>query len=151
MISIKLMTGKKFTGKPKKIAEGRVFAFSGGPFNAPGWPASNIHTDLKLAQSIGLTTRAVSATQYQSHLVDMLIDIFGLDWFKYGRIDSKFIATVDVNDIITSNISVVSSEPEGSMVRFIMETWCENQHGRKVLVGSASCLTEKSQTEIKHG
>ncbi len=132
----------QFTGKPKRLAEARVFAFSGGPLNAPGWPASNIHTDLKLAQSAGLPTRAISATQYQSHLVDLLIDIFGMDWFKSGVIDSKFVAIVDVNDIITSKLSVVSCVTEGNKLRINLEAWCENQFGRKVLVGTAHCLID---------
>jgi acyl dehydratase len=135
--------GTEITGKPHQLAEARVFAFSGGPFNAQGWPALNIHTDLKFARSVQLPSRAVSATQYQSHLVDMLINLFGETWFSGGKIDSKFIAIVDVGDSITSHLKVVSTEAEGKDVKVNLEAWAENQHGNKVLIGTASCLLDK--------
>jgi acyl dehydratase len=138
-----LAIGAQFTGKPKKVAESRVLAFSGGPLNAPGWPAANIHTNLKFAQSVGLPTRAISATQYQSHLIDMLIDIFGINWFKHGRIDSKFVVPVDVNDIITSKLIVTSIDLEGSAKMVKFDASCENQRGQKVLIGTASCIIAK--------
>jgi acyl dehydratase len=135
--------GTEIIGKPHQLAEARVFAFSGGPFNAPGWPAANIHTNLKFAQSVQLPTRAVSATQYQSHVVDMLINLFGEVWFKTGKIDSKFIAIVDVSDTITPHLKIVSREAEEKGVRVNLEGWSENQHGNKVLIGTASCLLDK--------
>jgi acyl dehydratase len=134
--------GAEFSGKPKPMEESRVFAFSGGKFNAPGWPAKNIHTSLDFAKSVGLPTRAVSATQYEGHLTDLLIDLFGKNWFKHGRMEAKFIALVDVNDVVTSRAVVVSNEKEGDTSRITLDTWCENQRGEKVLVGKSSCLVD---------
>lgn len=135
--------GAEFSGKPKPMDEARVFAFSGGKFNAPGWPAQNIHTSLDFAKSVGLPTRAVSATQYEGHLTDLLIDLFGNNWFAHGRMEAKFIALVDVNDIIMSRAVVLSMEDEGSAALVTLDTWCENQRGEKVLVGKSSCLIDK--------
>ena len=52
----------------------------------------------------------------------------------------KFIAIVDVGDRVLSKAIIRSKEEESGGVRFNLEVWCENQHGNKVAVGSASCL-----------
>jgi len=143
MINNNVKPGTQFSGKPKPMDEARVFAFSGGKFNAPNWPAKNIHTNLDFAKSVGLPTRAISATQYEGHLTDLMIDLFGLNWFKHGKMEAKFIALVDVDDIVTSKGTVLSNEKEGNGDRITLDTWCENQRGEKVLVGKSSCLIDK--------
>jgi acyl dehydratase len=135
-------TGTTFSGKPKKFAEARVLAFSGGKFNSPGWPTKNIHTDLNFAKAVGLPTRAISATQYEGDLTNLMICLFGASWFKHGKMEAKFVAVVDVDDVITSRAVVLSTEKEGNAVRIKLDSWCENQHGQKVLVGNSSCLIE---------
>jgi len=129
--------GAEFTGKRKTISETRVFAFSGGRFDAQGWPAKNIHTDLEFARSCGLQTRSVSATQYMGYLIELMLDLFGKSWLSYGRMDLKFIAIVDVGDQLVSKAVVTSREPEGSKTKFSLEIWCEDQRGNKVVVGTA--------------
>jgi hypothetical protein len=135
--------GTEYSGKAKVMAEARVLAFSGGKFNTPGWPASNIHTNLDFAKSVGLPTRAVSATQYEGHLTDLMIDLFGLNWFRHGKMEAKFIALIDVDDVVISKAVVLGSELEGDHIRISLDTWCENQRGQKVLVGKSSCLIDR--------
>jgi acyl dehydratase len=130
--------GSEFTGKRKTISEPRVFAFSGGRLNASGWPAKNIHTDLEFARSCGLQTRSVSATQYISYLIDLMLDLFGEGWLGHGKMDLKFIAIVDVGDQLVPKAVVTLKEPENSKTKFSLEIWCENQHGDKVAVGTAT-------------
>jgi acyl dehydratase len=129
--------GAEFTGKTKTISETRVFAFSGGRFDAPGWPAKNIHTDLEFAKSCGLQTRSVSATQYLGYLTELMIDLFGETWLSHGRMELKFIAIVDVGDRLVSKAVVTLKESEDSKTKFSLEIWCENQPGDKVVVGTA--------------
>jgi len=129
--------GDEFTGKRKTISEARVFAFSGGRMNAAGWPAKNIHTDLESARSCGLQTRSVSGTQYMGHLIELMVDLFGENWLSHGKMDLKFVAIVDVEDSLLTKAVVTSKELEGSRTRFILDMWCENQHGNKVAVGTA--------------
>ena len=132
--------GYEAFGKPKTLAEARVWAFSGGRFNVPGWPAKNIHTDLEFAKNCGVQTRAASATQYMGHLAELMIDLFGEKWFKHGKMELKFIAIVDVDDRLLSKAIVRSKEKESGGIRFNLDVWAENQHGNKVAVGTASCL-----------
>jgi len=130
--------GAVFTGKWKTISEARVFAFSGGRFSAPGWPAKNIHTDLEFARGCGLQTRSVSGTQYMGYLIELMVDLFGESWLSHGKMDVKFIAIVDVEDSLLTKAVITSKELEGSGTRFVLDMWCENQHGDKVVVGTAT-------------
>jgi acyl dehydratase len=132
--------GAEFTGKRKTISETRVFAFSGGRFDAPGWPAKNIHTDLEFAKSCGLQTRSVSATHYMGYLIELMVDLFGESWLSHGKMDLKFVAIVDVGDSLLTKAVVTSKELERSGTRFVLDMWCENQHGKKVAVGTAMGL-----------
>jgi acyl dehydratase len=129
--------GAEFAGKRKTISEPRVLAFSGGRFGAPGWPAKNIHTDLEFAKSCGLQTRSVSGTQYMGYLIELMVDLFGETWLSQGKMELKFIAIVDVEDSLLAKAAVISKEPEGSATRFVLDMWCENQHGNKVAIGTA--------------
>lgn len=140
IITKDIKEGYEAFGKPKTLAEVRVWAFSGGRFNAPGWPAKNIHTDLEFAKNCGVQTRAVSATQYMGHLTELMTDLLGEKWFKHGKMSLKFIAIVDVGDRLVSKAIVRSKEKESGGVRLNLDVWCENQHGNKVAVGTASCL-----------
>jgi acyl dehydratase len=129
--------GAEFAGKTKTISETRVFAFSGGRFDVSAWPAKNIHTDLEFAKSCGLQTRSVSGAQYMGYLVELMIDLFGESWLSHGKMELKFVAIVDVGDRLVSKAVVTLKELEGSRTRFVLDMWCENQRGDKVVVGTA--------------
>jgi len=130
--------GEVFTGKPKIVSLERIWAFSGGPFSNFGWPKKNIHTDLEFARSCGLPHVAASGTQYQGYVVELLIDLFGLEWLSHGTMDIKFIDIVDAGDTLVSTVTIRSKESLDIGARLIMDVSCENQNGNKVLVGSAT-------------
>jgi len=130
--------GEAFTSKPKIVSWERVWAFSGGPFSNSGWPKKNIHTDLEFARSCGLPHVAVSATQYQGYVVELFIDLFGLEWLSHGTMDVKFTTIVDAGDILVSGVEIKSKEVLDGGNRFDMDVSCQNQNGSKVLVGSAT-------------
>jgi acyl dehydratase len=67
-----------------------------------------------------------------------MVDLFGESWLGQGKMDLKFIAIVDVEDSLLAKAVVTSKEPEGSGTRFVLEMWCENQHGDKVAIGTAT-------------
>lgn len=130
--------GEVFVGKPKKVSWERLWAFSGGPFSSSGWPKKNIHTDLEFARSCGLPHVAASATQFQGYAVELLIDLFGMEWLSYGTMDVKFTNIVDAGDTLVSSVEIKSKEALDGGNRFILDVSCENQSGSKVLVGSAT-------------
>ena len=130
--------GFEVSGNLKTVIEERVYAFSGGFLQDPGFPKKNIHTDLEFAQSCGLKTRAASGAMFESYLVELMIDLFGEDWLRYGKMNLTFIAIVDPGDTLVPRAVVKSRQAEDSGVGFVMDVWCENQHGEKVVVGTAT-------------
>jgi len=131
--------GEVFIGRPKIVSWERLWAFSGGPFRAVNWPARNIHTDLEYAAACGLPSRvAASATQFQGYVVELMIDLFGVEWLSLGTMDVKFIRTVNRGDTLTSTAVVKSKEANDSATRFTMGVDCRNQLDEAVLVGTAT-------------
>ena len=134
--------GHEFSGKLKTVTEGRVYAFSGGFPKGPGWPKKNIHTDLDFAKSCGLPTRAASGAMFEGYLTELMIDLFGESWLRHGKMSLTFIAIVDPGDTLVPKSIVRSRQAEDSGVWFVMEVWCQNQHGNKVVVGTATGLVQ---------
>lgn len=136
----KVEVGQEFSGKPKKISWQRLWAFSGGPFNAEGWPRKNIHTDLTFAQSTGLSRVYASGTQFQGHIVELMLDLFGDRWLTYGEMTNKFVKGVGEGEVITTKARVQAKEETSAGVKYDLEIWCENQDGEKAVVGTAMGL-----------
>ena len=131
--------GSEFAGKPRTVAWERLWAFSGGPFAAEGWPKKNIHTDLKTANELGVYAVSASATQYLGYAVSLLLDLFGDAWLSTGSLAVKFVAVVTVDDVLQAKARVVEVQVEDAGRRRVqLDVWCENQKGAKVLVGSAT-------------
>ena len=130
--------GLEFTGKPKKMSWERLWTFSGGPFNQPGWPKKNLHTDTEFAKSMGLPTVGASATQYLGHMTELMIGLFGEEWLRHGKMRKiKFIKLVADGAVLTSKARVVSKKTEGLKIRYDLSISVENQNNDEVLIGSA--------------
>jgi len=145
--------GEQFKLRPKVVSWERLWTFSGAPFARAmdpetkelvrAWPVSNIHTDLAFAKSCGLPKIAASATQFEAYVVELMVDLFGVEWLTYGRMDTKFINLVDAGDTLVTSATVQSKEDKGAATEFVFNVDCENQVGQKVLVGWASGSTGK--------
>jgi acyl dehydratase len=142
IITKDIPVGHEVSGKLKTVTEERVYAFSGGFPKGHGWPRKNIHTDLEFAKSCGLPTRAASGAMFEGYLTELMIDLFGESWLRRGKMSLTFIVIVDTGDTLVPKSVVRSKQAEGSGVRFVMEVWCENQHGNKVVVGTATGLVQ---------
>jgi acyl dehydratase len=134
--------GQEFSGKPKKQAMERIWAFSGGTFRTLGWPLKNIHTDYEAAEKMGLSTVYVSATQYLGYIAELMIDLFGEKWLSSGTTDNlKFTQPVTEGDTIVVKARVRSKEQDGDLTKVCLDIWCENQSGDSVLIGTATGFT----------
>jgi acyl dehydratase len=142
IITKDIPVGHEVSGKLKTVTEERVYAFSGGFPKGTGWPRKNIHTDLEFAKSCGLPTRAASGAMFEGYLTELMIDLFGESWLRHGKMSLTFIVIVDPGDTLVPKSVVRSKQTEDSGVRFVMEVWCENQHGNKVVVGTAIGLVQ---------
>lgn len=131
--------GESFTGKPKRVSWERLWTFSGGPFKQEGWPAKNIHTNLEYGNASGLPNKvAASATQFQGYVVQLMLDLFGVEWLSNGTLDVRFIAIVHAGDTLVTKAMVQSKETQGSTTKFTLDVYCQNQRDEKVLVGLAT-------------
>jgi len=131
--------GTGFAGKPKKMSRERLWTFSGGPFTAQGWPKKNLHTDTEFARNLGLPTVGASATQYLGHMTELMIDLFGDEWLRHGKMSNvKFVKLVADGDELTSKAKVVSKEKEDRKIRYHLSISVVNQNGDDVLIGSAT-------------
>lgn len=130
--------GGQFSGKPKEITEERVYAFSGGFPKGPGWPQKNIHTDVEFARRCGLPARNASGSMFEGYLTELMVDLFGENWLRGGKMQLVFIRMVVIGDTVLPKAIVQSRQEDHSGTRFVLEIWCENQHGDKVAVGTAT-------------
>lgn len=131
--------GSEFLGLIRRLTRERVLAFSGGPFSQHQWPDQNLHTSLEKAQEAGLLGIIVSATQFEGHLVDLLIDLFGEAWFYAGTIEIKIPKSLMLDDTVQPKAVLHEIRDDGEYRTFVLNVSCENQRGEQVLVGTASC------------
>lgn len=131
--------GTEFAGPVRRLTLERVLAFSGGPFSQPQWPDCNLHTNLDKARAAGLPGIIVSGTQFEGHLVDLLIELFGEAWFAAGTVETKIPRSLMLGDTVLPKAVLRDIRDEGGSRIFLLDVSCENQRGEPVLVGTASC------------
>jgi acyl dehydratase len=93
----------KEPGRLRTVSLERINFFSGGYPKGPNWPAKNIHTDLETAKKCGLETVAASGAMFEGYLVDLMIDLFGVEWLNYGMMTLAFINVVNKDDTSVRN------------------------------------------------
>ena len=131
--------GAEFSGPVRHLTLERVLAFSGGPFAQPHWPDRNLHTDAEKAREAGLAGIIVSGTQFEGHLVDLLVELFGEAWFTAGTIEIKI------------PISLMLGENNSDLVRarfLAVSSYC---HYRLGDLGPALAACEQGLQLIKDG
>ena len=104
------------------------------------WPrVKNMHDDYALAQKVGFRQPILAARQVTEHLGELLIKFFGVGYLG-GKLSITFVGKMEVDDEITIRGVVREKVAEGEAIRLILDVWCENQHGEKGVVGTASGL-----------
>lgn len=132
--------GTEFRGRPRKLTLARALALSGGPFEMPGWPEKNLHTDLDAARDAGLSEIVVSGTQWVGYTVGLLVELCGHAWFGHGEIEHRVTRSVRIDETLTPAAILESRETVDGGVRVTFAVRCDNAAGEQVLVGKASCL-----------
>ena len=132
--------GRIVVGRALKLTTARVLAFSGGALDEPGWPQQNLHTSRDKALEAGLDANIAAGTQSEGLLIGLLIDTFGDQWHRAGRLEVRFLKPVRVGDTVRPGLqwSDRVDGPDGS--RWVANVWCENGTGERVVEGNASCI-----------
>lgn len=104
------------------------------------WPhIRSWHNDYEVAQSWGVDKPLAFASQVMEYLGEMLVKFFG-EGYIGGDLSVSIIKSVLPEDTITTTGIVRNKVVDGKDIRLILEVWCENQDGDKILVGQASGL-----------
>ena len=136
--------GTTFSGPARRVSLERIWAFSGGPLAAEGWPARNLHTDASIAQASGLPTVAASGPQYQGYLIGLLVDLFGSRWLEGGTMDVKFVRLVPAGAVITPEAVLRRCERVDDRIVYEFDVRCVDADGELVLVGTATATLADS-------
>ncbi len=131
--------GDVYAGRPLLLSVARTLALSGGPFGSPGWPERNLHTDVNAAKEAGLSQVVVSGTQWEGHMVGLLVQAAGLSWFDGGHLDVKLTKSVKVGETVQPKLRLDAVTHHEGHAYAGLTVWCENAHGESVLVGTAKC------------
>ncbi len=135
---IELVAGAVLRGPSHAITLPRILAFSAGLFGEPGWPQRNLHTDPAMAHEAGLPAIIASGTQFEGHLVEFLVTLFGTQWLCGGELAVRIPRSVHVDDVVTPVVRVLSiAEQDGARV-YELAVSVETDRAEIVLDGTAS-------------
>jgi acyl dehydratase len=117
----------------KEISQRRIDAYS---VVRP----KSIHTDLSWARQKGFRAPLAQAMMSTAYVSEMMTRLPGTGFVKGGAMSMVFIKPVYAGDRLTVHGVVKEKRREGDATRVVVEVWCENQHGEKTAVGTASGL-----------
>jgi len=101
---------------------------------------SQIH-EANYAENVGMRGALLGGSQLITYMSQMLYGFFGENWLRYGRVSVTFIGGgVIPGDVVTARGRVTRKEDGNSGVRIHLDIWMDNQDGKKVVAGTASCL-----------
>jgi len=105
-----------------------------------GWPRyKNWHTDYEDAHKSGVDQPTVIGSQVTEYIGELIIKFFGKGYIG-GNLSVSYIRPIWPDDEIVTKGIVREKIAERDALRLVLEVWCENQHGEKVVVGTASGL-----------
>ncbi len=123
--------GEELASRSLELTLDRMKALGGG---------NPIHFDAEFAQAQGLPAPIATGMITTGYLGELLIQAFGADWVRHGRLKNTYIKPVYLGDTITAKVQVTDQRQEAAGTRLDLDVWVENQDGKRVTVGEASVL-----------
>ena len=102
----------------------------------------SIHTDVEWAKQKGFPAPLAQALMSTAYVSQLMVRWLGAGFIQGGKISASFIKPVIVGETLTARAVIKSTEDVGGRPHVTVECWCENQHGVKTMVGSASGFTD---------
>jgi len=96
-------------------------------------PRQNIHTDNAAARKAGFRAPIAGGEQTYAVMANFLLDTFGENFLRGGRLKAALIKPVFFGDTLTMHVRTI--EDEASLLQ--LEVWTLNQLGERVLAGTA--------------
>ena len=128
-----LAVGQELPVLEKEPSQRRIDVYS-------GVRPRSIHTDEDWARQKGFRTTLAQGMMSTAYVAEMMTRQLGAGFVKGGTISMAFIRPVYAGDRLTVNGVVKELRPEAGQTRVVVDVWCQNQHGEKTAVGTASGL-----------
>jgi acyl dehydratase len=119
----------------KEIPQRKIDAYSGVRPNY-------IHSDEAFARKRGFPAPLAQAMMSTAYVSEMMTRFVGAGFVKGGTLSMAFVKPVLAGDRLTVHGVVKERRPDAGRTRVVVEVWCENQHGDKTAVGTASGLVD---------
>lgn len=126
-----ITVGQKLPSLTKEVAQRKIDAYS-------GVRPRSIHTDEAWARAKGFRVPLAQGMMSTAYVSEMMTGFLGAGFVKGGSMSVTFTRPVYAGDRLTVCGVVTDKRPENGATRVVVEVWCENQHGEKTMVGSAS-------------
>jgi acyl dehydratase len=128
-----LAVGQALPPLEKELTQRHIDAYS-------GVRTRSIHTDEGWARAKGFRTTLAQGMMSTAYVSEMLTRLLGAGFVRGGTMSVAFVQPVYAGDRLTVHGVVKDLRPEADATRVVVEVWCENQHGQKTAVGTASGL-----------
>ncbi|NEI74562.1 hypothetical protein GR212_34005 [Rhizobium lusitanum] len=144
MSEINLEPGMEFRSRPRPMTRERMrwyvdaqptVAADDGRIHTQ---EPTIHDDDDYARSQGLPGIIADGMISTNWIMGLLIDVFGADVTRAGRLKTKYIAPIHENQIAIAcaRVNRVTDEQPGKRTVYL-DVWCEDDKQTKVTVGEA--------------
>ena len=130
-----LEVGSELPALKKTISQRQIDCYS-------GVRPKSIHTDVEWAKQKGFPAPLAQALMSTAYVSQMMVQWLGTGFLKGGKISAAFIKPVIAGETLTARAVIKSREDVAGRAHVSVECWCENQHGVKTLVGTASGFTD---------
>ena len=125
--------GQELPTLVKEVSQRRIDAYS-------TVRARSIHTDDAWARAKGFKAPLAQGMMSTAYVSEMMTRLLGAGFVRGGTLSMAFIRPVYAGDRLTVHGVVKETRPEGAGTCVVVEVWCQNQHGEKTAVGTASGL-----------
>ena len=128
-----IVVGQKLPSLTKEVSQRKIDAYS-------GVRPRSIHTDEAWARAKGFRVPLAQGMMSTAYVSEMMTNLLGAGFVQGGSMSVTFTRPVYADDRLTVHGVVTEVRPENGGARVVVEVWCENQHGEKTMVGSATGL-----------
>lgn len=126
--------GRKFVSRPYLLDDDAARAYGAAIESPPRrTPRVNIHSDDDAARKAGFRAPIAAGEQTYAVMANFLVDLFGVNFLRGGRLEAALIKPVFYGDTLTMHARVVSTADS----RIELEVGVENDRGDRVLIGTA--------------
>jgi acyl dehydratase len=123
--------GQELPSLTKPIDQRRIDVYS-------GVKPRSIHTDADWARARGFQAPLAQAMMSTAYVSELMTRLLGAGFVKGGKMSLAFVKPVLAGDRLTVHGVVKERHVEDGVTRVVVEVWCQNQHGEKTAVGTAS-------------